>query len=197
MIMSTLKRITIALIAALFLFAAPSCATKKNEEAEAYRAAVWLKEHGADPEQVDQLSNRQVIEIYEAAQKGERSVTTEGITINITPIGPMKPIGPIKPDINFDYDQLLSKFDKHAKDFGVTGTSTRANVEKFREAMERHIADPATQEIKGWFKQTQPVTHYVNPNTGLNVFKDAAGNYISGWKLNPTQLNNVLTRGSL
>jgi hypothetical protein len=63
--------------------------------------------------------------------------------------------------------------------------------------MEQHIADPATQVIQGTYRQTQVVTHYVNPNTGLNVMKDAAGNYLSGWKLNQMQLQNVLTRGSL
>jgi hypothetical protein len=198
--MSSLKRITIALIAALFLFTAPSCATKKNEAAEACRAAEWLKQHGADPEQVDRLTNRQVIEIYEAVQKGERSVTTDGVTINIAPIGPIgpqKPIGPTKPDINFEYDQLLAKFDKHAADFGVIGTSTRSNIARFQAAMEQHIADPATRVIQGTYRKTIPVTHYVNPNNGLNVMKDAAGNYLSGWKLNPTQLMNVLTSGSL
>jgi hypothetical protein len=43
----------------------------------------------------------------------------------------------------------------------------------------------------------QPVTHYVNPTTGLNVIKDAARNFLSGWKLNPAQLAHVLSNGKL
>jgi hypothetical protein len=106
-------------------------------------------------------------------------------------------IGPRQPDINFPYRQLQRKYGDHAADFGVTGNANKVNLARFQAAMERHIADPATQVIKGTFKKTIPVTHYVNPNTGLNVMKDASGNFLSGWKLNPTQLWNVLNRGSL
>jgi hypothetical protein len=198
--MSKISKITIALIAALILIATPACESKKDEAVEAARAEKWLKARGADPEKLDRLSNRQIIELKEAVERGERSVTTGGKEIHIEPIvptGPMGSIGPRRPDINFEYDQLVKKFDKHAADFGVTGTGNRANITRFQAAMEQHIADPATQVINGTYRQTIPVTHYVNPNTGLNVMKDAAGNYLSGWRLNPGQLNNVLTRGSL
>jgi hypothetical protein len=215
--MSSIKRIMIALIAALILITAPSCASKSNESADdarrarvseearaegvkAAKAAKWLIDHGADPEKLNQLSNRQVIEFYEAVQRRDRSVTTDGVTINIEPIvptGPMGAIGPRKPDINFPWRQLQKKYNDHAPDFGVFGNANKAKIQEFQAAMERHIADPSTRVIVGTYKQTIPVTHYVNPTTGLNVMKDAAGDYISGWRLNPTQLWNVLNRGSL
>lgn len=194
------KKITIALMAALILIAAPACASKKDEAVEAARAEKWLKERGADPEKLAQFNNRQIIELKEAIESGERSVTIDGKEIHIepiVPIGPQKPIGPTKPDILFEYRQLQKKYLDHAADFGVYGNPNKAKILEFQAAIERHIADPSTQVIVGTYKQTIPVTHYVNPNTGLNVFKDASGYYISGWKLNPQQLWNVLNRESL
>jgi hypothetical protein len=69
---------------------------------EAYKAAEWLKKNGADPRQLDQLSNQQVVDLYNAVQRGDSSVTTGGVTINIQPIGPGAPAlkgDPYHPDI--------------------------------------------------------------------------------------------------
>jgi len=43
----------------------------------------------------------------------------------------------------------------------------------------------------------EPVTHCVDPHTGLNVIRDALGNFLSGGKLSPKQLEHVLTSGNL
>jgi len=91
--------------------------------------------------------------------------------------------------------QLQSKF-KHAADFGVTGTANKANLSKFSSALNQHINSPGVKTIQGTYRGN-PVTHHVDPSTGLNVMSDSAGNFISGWKLNPAQLENVLSRGSL
>jgi hypothetical protein len=98
-------------------------------------------------------------------------------------------------DVNFDPAQVQSKF-KHAADFGVLGNNNAVNRAAFQEALEEHIADPASQLIQGTYRG-MPVTHIVNPSTGLNVIIDSSGNFVSGWKLNPTQLQNVINRGSL
>ncbi|WP_352542983.1 MULTISPECIES: colicin D domain-containing protein [unclassified Mesorhizobium] len=45
--------------------------------------------------------------------------------------------------------------------------------------------------------QGQSVTHFVDPQTGLNVIRDSSGNLLSGWKLSPKQLEYVLTTGKL
>ncbi len=214
----SIKSIVITFFAALTLSTTTvSCTAKRDEPADAARraqvseedraervkaakAVKWLTEHGANPEKLNELSNKQVIEFYEAALRGERTVETDGVTIKIEPIvptGPIGSIGPQQPDINFEWSQLQSKYQSHAKDFGVFGNPNKLKIQEFQAAMERHIADPATKKIVGTFQQTIPVTHYVNPTTKLNVFKDAAGNYISGWKLNDTQFWNVWHRGSL
>jgi hypothetical protein len=91
--------------------------------------------------------------------------------------------------------QLASKF-KHAKDFGVVGNYSKANAAAFSRAIHQHINNPVVRAIEGTYHKA-PVTHYLDPATGLNVIADRAGNFISGWKLNPAQLKNVLTHGGL
>jgi hypothetical protein len=97
--------------------------------------------------------------------------------------------------LSFSQKQLQKKF-KHARDFGVDGNYSPTNAEKFRAALEEHVANPATRIIKGSYRG-KPVTHYVNPNNKLNVVKDASGQFESGWKLNDAQLNHVLSHGNL
>lgn len=91
--------------------------------------------------------------------------------------------------------QLQKKW-KHAGDFGLSGNFSKANAAKFREAMHKHIDSPGVRRISGTYHKA-PVTHHLDPTTGLNVMSDAAGNFISGWKLSSSQLQNVLTHGGL
>ena len=96
--------------------------------------------------------------------------------------------------ISFSAKQLQKKF-KHAVDFGVKGNFNSANALKFRNAVQGHVDDAATQVIQGTYRG-QDVMHFVNPQTGLNVIR-SGGEFLSGWRLSAGQLQNVLTRGSL
>ncbi|SDY31251.1 colicin D domain-containing protein [Thermoactinomyces sp. DSM 45892] len=98
--------------------------------------------------------------------------------------------------INFSSGQLQKKF-KHAKDFGVEGNYNKANAAKFEEAMQAHIKNPDTQVIPGTYRGKMPVTHYFNPNTGLNVMSDAVGNFHSGWELGQKQIEYLLKNGNV
>jgi hypothetical protein len=91
--------------------------------------------------------------------------------------------------------QLQRKF-KHAPDFGVDGNYNLTNASRYGGAINQHINSPSTQVIQGQFRGA-PVTHYVDPATRLNVIADPAGNFISGWKLSPQQLEQVLKTGKL
>jgi Colicin D len=91
--------------------------------------------------------------------------------------------------------QLQTKF-KHAGDFGVLGNYSKANAGKFSSAINQHISSAGIQTINGTYRG-QPVIHYLNPNSGLNVISSPTGQFISGWKLNPEQLQNVIKRGGL
>jgi hypothetical protein len=83
--------------------------------------------------------------------------------------------------------QTLQKKFKHASDFGVGGNYSPANASKFGQAIEKHVADSTTQVMRGTYRG-EPVTHYFNPQTGLNVIKNPAGEFVSGWKLTPAQM---------
>lgn len=90
--------------------------------------------------------------------------------------------------------QLQAKF-KHAADFGVTGNYNKTNAARFSAALNEHINAPGTQVITGTY-HGDAVTHYLDPTTGLNVIA-RNGTFVSGWKLSPAQLSNVLQHGGL
>lgn len=92
-------------------------------------------------------------------------------------------------------NQLQSKF-KHAADFGVTGNYSRANAAKFSAALNQHINSSSVTKIAGTYRGN-PVTHHLDQSTGLNVIVDPSGAFVSGWKLGPEQLTNVLKHGGL
>lgn len=91
--------------------------------------------------------------------------------------------------------QLQAKF-KHAIDFGVSGNYSKARAAEFSQAIHKHINSPTVRPIVGTYHK-KPVTHYLDPLSGLNVIADPAGNFISGWRLNPVQLQNVVKHGGL
>jgi Colicin D len=97
--------------------------------------------------------------------------------------------------ITFAARQLQRKF-KHAADFGVTGKYGRQQAALFERALRTHVEDETTLMISGTYRG-EPVTHFVNPQTGLNVMRDAQNVFVSGWRLTPVQLANVLARRSL
>jgi Colicin D len=79
--------------------------------------------------------------------------------------------------------QLQKKFNR-ASDFGVTGNYSKANATKYSEALNQHINSPGVTKIPGTYRG-DPVTHYLNTSTGLNVIVDPGGVFVSGWKLGP------------
>ena len=98
-------------------------------------------------------------------------------------------------NINISPTALQKKF-KHAKDFGVDGNYSSAHAVKFQQKILNHVSDATTKVIEGTYRG-DPVRHYLDPRTGLNVVKDVEGNFVTGWKLSPAQLNHVLTTGAL
>jgi hypothetical protein len=62
--------------------------------------------------------------------------------------------------------------------------------------MRAHVEAETTLAIPGTYRG-EPVMHFVNPQTGLNVRRDVQNAFVSGWRLTPVQLANVLTRRSL
>lgn len=90
--------------------------------------------------------------------------------------------------------QLQAKF-KHAADFEVPGNYNRVNAAKFSAAVHQHINAPGTQAIVGTYRG-EAVIHYLDPTTRLNVIAKN-GTFVSGWKLKPAQVTNILQHGGL
>ena len=91
--------------------------------------------------------------------------------------------------------QIQRKF-KHAPDFGVDGSYNTSNARAFEEAIRNHVSSDTTKAISGTYRG-QSVTHYVDTSSRLNVMVDSQGSFVSGWRLGPDQLRNVLHRGNL
>ncbi|MEQ7129521.1 colicin D domain-containing protein [Actinopolymorpha sp. B11F2] len=88
----------------------------------------------------------------------------------------------------FRVGQLQHAF-SHAAQFGVKGNWNKAGGEA-------HIRDRGTLVIQGRYRG-EAATHFFNPRTGLNAFRDANGQFWSGWKLRPTQIQHLLRTGNL
>ncbi len=99
-------------------------------------------------------------------------------------------------EAKFSPAQLQSKF-KHAPDFGIKGNYNKGNIEKFRKTLINHINDPDVIPIRGTHRKTQPVLHFYNPNTELNVMLKTDKNFISCWKLGEGQIFDLLKTGNI
>lgn len=95
----------------------------------------------------------------------------------------------------FSRSQLLQAFG-HAADFGITGDAGNMALFEFGAAVQAHLDGPLTRSIQGNYRGAA-VTHFLDPATGLNVMRDAQGNFLSAWRLSPAQLQQVLSTGTL
>lgn len=103
--------------------------------------------------------------------------------------------GEIDRGISISSKKLQKKW-KHATDFGVEGNFNKTNAEAFRKVIDEHVKRSTSVPIAGSYRG-QDVIHYLDSKSALNVIKDLHGNFISGWKLSPAQLDHVLKSGKL
>jgi len=92
--------------------------------------------------------------------------------------------------------KILQKKFKHAADFGISGNYSKATADEFDKAIQKHVNKPGIQVITGTYRK-DPVTHYFDPATDLNVIVSPGGEFISGWKLTAAQKTHVTTTGNL
>ncbi|MBS2936608.1 hypothetical protein KDN32_02490 [Nocardioides sp. J2M5] len=97
----------------------------------------------------------------------------------------------------FSSPQLQKKF-KHASDFGIDGPYNPAAAERFKQALRSFMGDASTKELECTMRgQPGKVVAYVDQHSRRCVVCDADGNFISGWRLSPTQLSQLLSKGHL
>lgn len=82
-------------------------------------------------------------------------------------------------DSTINNKQIQKKY-KQVPNFGISGNFNQKNAQLFKDKIIEHMKEPSTQIIEGTFKKIE-VTHYFNPETGLNVFFNRDNNkFISG-----------------
>jgi len=91
--------------------------------------------------------------------------------------------------------QIQKKF-KHSIDFGIPESYNTDSSKALAKIISRHISDPHNQIIEGTYRGV-PVVHIFDRRTGIDVIVDTNGKFVSGWKLNKSQLQNLLARGAL
>jgi hypothetical protein len=91
---------------------------------------------------------------------------------------------------------LQKFFTKHGGDFGLTGNWSPSRAADASRAIHQHINSPATRAIEGWYRG-DPVTHYLDSASGLNVIATPSGDLVSGWRLGAEQVQSVLSTGRL
>lgn len=97
----------------------------------------------------------------------------------------------------FSPRQLQKKY-KHAKDFGIDGPYNPAAADRYQQALKTFIRDEATDALECTMRgQPGKVWAYVDQHSRRCVVCDAGGNFISGWRLSPTQLAQLLSKGHL
>lgn len=91
--------------------------------------------------------------------------------------------------------QLEKKF-LHARDFGVTQGRGAAGFDAFGDAVTAFVDSSSTTRIAGTYRGDAVILNY-DTTSSLVVVQQTDGAFVSGWKLNPEQLANVIDRGSL
>ena len=109
---------------------------------------------------------------------------------NTTGTGESKP-----PDLKCEHKQLEKKY-KHAPAFGVDAPRGAEGFKQFEDALQNFTRSPATESKVGTYHGQPAILHF-DRQTGQAVVQKPTGEFWSGWRLSPDQLNNVITRGSL
>jgi len=110
----------------------------------------------------------------------------------------------LKREIKFPADlnsrKMRKKFDRHRGDFGMAGENyNKKNVNLFKQKILEHMNDVDTIPLSGIFTRGDvgDVIHYYNPKTKVNVMKDMAEDFVSGWKLKETQQKSIKLTGKI
>jgi hypothetical protein len=100
--------------------------------------------------------------------------------------------------LSFTDRQLQSQLAQHGPDWGFPGTISNdvATRQDFLSVLLDHIDSSGTTRIEGTYRG-DPAVHYIDPETGLNVFTTSDGGFWGAWRLSPAQIENVILRGSL
>jgi RHS repeat-associated protein len=98
--------------------------------------------------------------------------------------------------MSFTDSQVQSQLAQHGGDFGFKGANNVAGRLDYISRLVDHVDAPGTTRIVGTYRGEGAI-HYVNPETGLNLFTTPQRGFWAAWQLGPEQVENVILRGSL
>jgi len=71
----------------------------------------------------------------------------------------------------------------------------RLKIQNIMQAL--NLQKPTTVTNSRKIDRGRQVTHFVNPQTGLNIMRTSSNEFLSGWKLSEEQMQYVLNSGKL
>jgi hypothetical protein len=71
-----------------------------------------------------------------------------------------------------------------------------AGFQAYGKALDAFVNDSDTVRVLGTYRGDPAILNY-NPSTSQVVIQSPDGSFISGWRMSPAQLQNVISRGSL
>lgn len=96
----------------------------------------------------------------------------------------------------YDPRNLQHAFSRHAPDFGISDNWSETSSKLFKQAIESHIA-ASSVVTSGTYRGVVAVTHYFDPTTKLRVAFDLTNTFVAGWRLYPSQIIKLLTKGDI
>ncbi len=100
-----------------------------------------------------------------------------------------------RPKTKYDPKMLQKKY-KHAKDFGVKEPWKKGADGKFKKALDDFLDSPATKHRDGTYNGDPSILSF-NPSTGQVIVTSRSGEFVTGFKMNYTQLQHVIRDGKL
>ena len=100
-----------------------------------------------------------------------------------------------RPKTTYNATKLQKKY-KHAKDFGIDEPWKKGAGEKFQKALDDFLDSPATKHRDGTYLGDPAILSF-NPTTGQVVVTSRTGEFVTGFKMNYTQLQHVIRDGKL
>jgi hypothetical protein len=81
--------------------------------------------------------------------------------------------------------------------FGPTDGETVANLKLYETRLKDHVESPGTTQIRGVYRGTTPVMHYLDQATSKWVCTHLDGRLYCAWRLGAGQVNSLLLNGSV
>src|SRR5262249_28102856 len=130
------------------------------------------------------------IDVYNLEVEGDHTYFVEDGA------GPVWVHNSYDPTARMTPSNLQKNYKKHGKDFGLQedwqGKDAARLTGALRDAVNEHLSNPDNITIIGGYRGKPGFVHVLNKGTGIDVVLDGDGYFVAGFKLFPSQLQNLL-----